>query len=96
MGEKQVFKGHVMSESHKSVKMCHLAPWEYDLYMLSSSNYCYTVVIVLRYCPKNIRLVFWLNKSIEKIQFTQSIIHRLVFVSFNPKRISKMGVLKFC
>ena len=45
MGEKQVFKGHVMSESHKSVKMCHLAPWEYDLYMLSSSSYCYTVAI---------------------------------------------------
>ena len=45
MEEKQVFKGHVMSESHKSVKMCHLAPWEYDLYMLSSSNYCYTAAI---------------------------------------------------
>ena len=45
MGEKQVFKGHVMSESHKSVKMCHLAPWEYDLYMFSSSKYCYTVAI---------------------------------------------------
>ena len=55
-----------MLESHKSANPCHLAPWEYDLYMLSryyrallTSNLLYStatkVLDTMSFMPNRIR-----------------------------------------